>query len=492
MPLRVKKTKESGVLLAVSSLASNHGIGTIGKAAYEFIDFLKISNQRYWQILPLNPLDRANSPYKSSCTLAGEILYIDLDFLVLDRLLLPHEIPKREFSGNVDYAAVREFKLPLLKLAAERFDTKNKEYRRFLKENQDWLCDYALFSAAKKVYKTDSLQGFPDSIKYRLPYALESFADDHKNLIDFFKITQFLFFKQYFALKKYATQNGIKIIGDIPFYVSPDSVDVWVSPDNFKVGRDFTPTLVAGVPPDIFSLDGQLWGNPIYNWDYMKKDSYSWWKKRLSKCKEMFDVIRIDHFRAFADYYSIPQGSPTAKSGRWEKGVGAQFFDEIEKDLGKINIIAEDLGGEDEISVINLLKQTEFPNMKVLQFAFNTDRQNPFLPENYNENCICYSGTHDNDTALGWFNTASREEKIMFLKLAQNEELPIPHRMIRLAVNSKANIVIIPFQDLLCLDSKGRLNTPGTDKGNWEWRMGKDDNNIENAMLLKNLTLGRN
>ena len=492
MQSRAKNKKQSGVLLAVSSLSGPDGIGTLGQAAYKFVDFLKSANQRYWQILPLNPIDCNNSPYKSVSTLAGEILYIDLTLLVKYGLLNTDEIPHIAETPSIDYDTVRTLKISVLKKATARFDRNNAEYRRFLKENSDFIYDFSILQTAKEVYNTRHLSELPDGIKYRQKDALNDFCKRYSAQIEFYKITQFLFCKQYFALKEYANRNNIKIIGDIPFYVSPDSVDVWTAPDNFKVGRDLTPTLVAGVPPDIFSSDGQLWGNPVYDWNYMKKDGFSWWKNRLMHCKAMFDVTRIDHFRAFADYYSIPSGSPTARSGNWEKGVGKQFFDSVFAELGPIDIIAEDLGGEDSVAVQNLLKQTGFPNMKVLQFAFNGKKENPFLPENYTDNCVCYTGTHDNDTALGWFEKATEKQKVQFLRLAENQNLPIPHRMIRIASSSKANLVIIPFQDLLCVGTEGRMNTPGTKNNNWRWRMGKKELNENAALTLKKLTEGRN
>ncbi len=493
MLLRDKTTKRhSGVLLAVSSLPSKYGIGSFGVEAYKFVDFLYDAKQRYWQILPLNPLGEGNSPYKSSSTFAGEILYIDLDFLVRDGLLAADDIVEYVFSRNVDYKTVRGFKLPLLKKAADKFDIKNKNYQTFLKRNKFWIEDYALFEAALKVYKTQQLAELPDGIKYRLPEQIKRFKENHEKLIDFYKITQYFFFCQYFELKRYANQKGVRIVGDIPFYVSADSADVWSNPDDFKVGRDFTPTAVAGVPPDMFSASGQLWGNPIYNWQNMRLNRYCWWQSRLAFCKDMYDVLRIDHFRAFANYYQIPYGSKNAISGAWTCGEGAAFWDKIREQMGQINIIAEDLGGENDQQVIELLKNTNFPNMKILQFGFTGDMQNEYLPQNYPYNCVCYTGTHDNDTALGWYNSAPTKARVMFNTVVRNNANCVPHDMIRELSKSPSMLCIIPIQDLLCLDSNARMNTPGTTQGNWQWRMKADDINVDNAKLLKKLTKERN
>lgn len=493
MPSKDKERQRySGVLCAVSSLPSKYGIGNFGIEAYKFIDFLCEAKQRFWQILPLNSLGEGNSPYKSNSTFAGEILYVDLDFLSRDGLLQSADIPGCDFEQNVDYDAVRGFKIPLLKKAAQNFDNKNKDYRKFLKDNDFWIEDYAIFEAAFEVYNTRSLTSLPDGIKYHLPEEIEKFKEKNQDKINFYKVTQYFFFCQYYELKRYANGKGIKIIGDIPFYVSSDSADVWTNPDDFKVGRDFTPTLVAGVPPDIFSENGQLWGNPIYNWQNMRRSGYSWWQSRLMFCRQLYDVIRIDHFRAFANYYQIPCGSRSAISGGWIKGEGAAFWDKIRETVGDINIIAEDLGGEEDPDVISLLKYTDFPNMKILQFGFTGDMQNIYLPQNYPYNCVCYTGTHDNDTALGWYNNASTKERVIFNTLIRNNTGCIAHDMIRALSKSQSMLCIIPMQDVLCLDSHARMNTPGTTNGNWQWRMSKDDINNGNSKLLKKLTKERN
>ena len=356
-----KYKKESGVLMHISSLPSKHGIGDLGEEAYRFVDFLKSSRQTYWQLLPLCPVGKGNSPYSSVSSFAGEILFIDLYGLVKDGLLSPDEIPEETFPKNADYKRAREFKLPLIKKAAERFNTNSRDFKSFLSENGYWLYDYAIFMAMKSVFPNKSFTELEDGLKYRLPDAIERFKNKHAEQILFYEITQYFFFTQYFKLKKYAAENGVKLIGDIPFYVQLESADVWSNPDIFRLGRDMTPVLVAGVPPDYFSEEGQLWGNPIYDWDYQKSTEYDWWRKRLNHNAKLYDVIRIDHFRAFADYYTIPYGAKTAKSGVWEKGVGLPFWN-LMKQYVSAEIIAEDLGGNTP-EVEKLIEDTGFPNM---------------------------------------------------------------------------------------------------------------------------------
>lgn len=482
---------ESGILLHISSLPSRHGIGGFGIEAYQFVDFLRKGRQKLWQILPLVPVGEGNSPYKSPSCFAGEMLFIDLDFLVRDRLLESDELPPVQFPQNVDYDAVREYKMPLLKLAARRFDTRRADYVKFLKENESWIDDFAVFSAAAECFGSESILDFPESIRLRMPAAMEDFCEDNAAVINFYKITQFLFYEQYWALKKYAEKNGVKIVGDIPFYVSLDSADVWKSPESFKLGRDMTPTLVAGVPPDMFSATGQLWGNPIYDWEHHRKTDYAWWKRRLAHCKKLYDIIRIDHFRAFASYYTIIYGSPDAKSGTWEKGAGLHFWQSIRKKLGPMAIVAEDLGG-DEPDVRKLVADTGFPNMKILQFAFDGDAANSHLPRNYEHNCVCYTGTHDNDTVLGWYSSVGNRERAVAAQFFPDGNMPIPHKMIALAMNSRADKVIIPMQDWLCLGSEARMNTPGTKTGNWQWRMPEDTLTDQLAETIRKISKIRN
>ncbi len=493
MPLRGRSKKRySGVLLAISSLPSKYGIGDFGINAYKFIDFLKQGHQRFWQILPLNPLGEGNSPYKSISCFAGEILYIDLDDLIRRGFLKSKDVSKYTFTQKVEYDTVRKIKMPLLKKAAENFDKNDKSYKAFTAENAWWLDDFALFSSVLSLYGTDSIKRLPDGIKYRMPYDIENFKKEYKHDIDFYKITQFIFYTQYFELKKYANKNGVMIIGDIPFYVSGDSVDVWANPDDFKVDINFTPTAFAGVPPDIFSKTGQLWGNPIYDFKNMREGGYAWWCKRLGFCGQIYDVLRIDHFRAFANFYEIPKGCKDAVCGSWQKGERENFWDTVTDKIGNINVIAEDLGGEDDPDVIELLKHTDFPNMKILQFGFDGDINNIYLPQNYPYNCVCYTGTHDNDTSRGWYENADIKTVVVFDSFLHDTDIPPAHRLIRAASKSAAMLCIIPMQDLLNLDSSARMNTPGTPRGNWQWQMSENDINPDNARLIKKLTKERN
>lgn len=485
------KNQSSGILLAVSSLPSKYGIGSLGEEAYKFIDFLKLSNQSIWQMLPLVPIGKGNSPYSSQSAFAGEILLIDIDLLVLDGLLNKEDIPERVFSKNVNYPFVKSFKLPLLKKATENFNTNSKEFKSFC-DNNHWLYDYSLFMTIKETFGNLPFYKWEDSLKYRHPDALKDFKEKHSEKIKFYEITQFLFYKQYNNLKKYAGNNGIKLVGDIPFYVSLDSADVWANPECFKLGRDMTPVLVAGVPPDIFSSTGQLWGNPVYDWEYHKKTDYSWWKKRLSHNAKLYDIIRIDHFRAFADYYTIPYGSPDAKSGNWERGVGMHFWNKMKPLLEDTLIIAEDLGGETP-EVRELIERSGFPDMKVLQFAFDSDLKDPFLPKNMNVNCVCYTGTHDNDTTLGWYEKITPNEKNMFSKLVPMDKSRSPVlSLIAFGMKSRSQTVIIPLQDYLELPSTARMNTPGVPYGNWEWRFENEDITKELINTILRLTKYRN
>lgn len=492
MLLRDKtQDRHSGVLLAVSSLPSPYGIGSFGIEAYKFVDFLRDAQQHFWQILPLNTLGEGNSPYKSPSAFAGEMLYIDIDFLLRDGYLEASDLKDVDFPKNVDYKIAREFKIPLLEKAVKNFDADNKNYRKFCTENSFWLDDYARYSTALEIYNAKDITELPDGFKYKIPDFMGVFKQKYADKINFYKVTQYFFFCQYFELKRYANKRGVKIIGDIPFYVSPDSADVWANPDCFMLDRNFTPTLVAGVPPDVFSSSGQLWGNPIYNWQNMRQSNYKWWCVRLGFCREMYDVIRVDHFRAFANYYQIPFGK-SALEGEWVTGEGKVFWDTVKQTLGDINIIAEDLGGEEEKDVIDLLQYTDFPNMKILQFAFTGDMQNLFLPQNYPYNCVCYTGTHDNDTSLGWYNGALVKERVIFNRLIADSQSSIPHSMIKALSQSNAMLCIIPMQDLLCLDATARMNTPGTTGDNWIWRITQDDINSANANTLKSLTKERN
>lgn len=489
MPLRDDGKKCSGILLAISSLPSKYGIGSFDKTAYKFVDFLADTHQSYWQILPLCPVGKGNSPYSSFGAFAGEILYIDIDELKNQGLI--NKIPHLNFDKNVDYKKVRNFKYPLLKEAAENFDINSKEYKNFCKENNYWLQNFAEFMTIRESTLGEPLYKWDEELKYKIPEKIEEINTRYIEEIEFYKITQFLFYKQYKKLKNYANRKGIKIIGDIPFYVSANSSDVWGEPDLFILKRDMSPKLVAGVPPDIFSQTGQLWGNPIYNFEYQKKNNYKWWQQRIYQNSELYDIIRIDHFRAFCDYYIIDADSKNAINGYWEKGIGYEFFDIIKNNNKECKIIAEDLGGETR-GVRDLINYTNFPNMKVLQFAFDSDINDPFLPFNFNENCVCYSGTHDNNTTLGWYKNADYKEKILFDKLIEKKYDSPVMNLISAGMESVADTVIIPMQDYLELDERDRMNIPSVENGNWQWRFSPDDLNEDLVKKILDLTKNRN
>ena len=485
-----KNNRESGILLPLSALPGKDGIGTLGESARRFIDFLKAAHQRYWQILPLTPVGDGNSPYSSTSAFAGEILYIDTDLLIRDGYL-PSETAETPFPADrVDYDALREAKLPLLRQAARNFSKTKPDYQRFLAEQKDWVFDYALFCAISEVYGAP-LSEFPEGLKYRLPDDLARFEEAHADKIDFYLITQYFFYTQYFALHHYAAKKGVALIGDLPFYIQQNSADVWTAPQDFKVGRDFTPLLVSGAPPDAFSQEGQLWNNPVYDFAEQKKNGYRFWKHRLAHASLLYDVIRLDHFRAFSEFYVCAYGAKDAKAGSWEKGVGFAFFEEV-RDILTVPVIAEDLGGDTE-GVRTLLSQTGFPPIRVLEFAFDGDMSNPHLIENYEKNCVCYTGTHDNDTLRGWLKHVEGHAKTLFTHLMGTPpEKADVFTLIRALMASKAETVIIPLQDYLNLDSSARFNVPGKPTGNWVWRVPEDALSKDLAKTVKTLSLKRN
>ena len=466
--------RKSGILMALSSLPSNHGIGTLGTEAYRFIDMLCETNATYWQMLPLVPLGAGNSPYKSPSCFAGEPLYIDLDFLARDGLLSYADITDTEFPEKVDFDLARRYKMPLIRMAAENFDTENEDYKIFLAENEFWLAPYSVFMTALKVFGTSHTGDLPAYIKRRRGEDYCDFLDFNKREIELQGIIQYFFYAQFFELKRYAESKNILLIGDIPFYVSEDSADVWANPENFLVDDDLKPKLVAGVPPDYFSEKGQLWGNPIYDFDFQKNDNYSFWIKRLAFSFRLFDVVRVDHFRAFADYYCIEAGRQDAMSGEWKIGPGLDFWKIAHKKIPGMAIIAEDLGVMTK-AVDDLINDTGFPNMRVLQFAFSGDPYNPHLPSNYIENCVCYTGTHDNNTTLGFIENALPFETDMINRLfPESDEFPRPLNLIKAAMDSPADTVIVPIQDYLMLGEEYRMNIPGVPSGNWAFRVKKD------------------
>lgn len=462
--------RKSGILMHISSLPSPYGIGTIGKEAYNFIDFLKNSGQSYWQILPTNPTAFGNSPYQSPSVFAGNTLLIDLDLLLKDGLLSEDDLDIPEFGHDakkVDFDAVRDSREFLLRRAFLNFE-KDEKYFQFEKENAYWLDFYALFMAIKEDndflpwYEWDeNLRQLPISYAYR---------DRLANSIDFYKFGQYIFYSQWKLLRAYAEKNDIKIIGDLPIYAALNSADVWANQSQFMLGIDGTPTAVAGCPPDAFCEDGQLWGNPLYDWSAMRQNGYDWWIKRVNLSSSLFDVIRIDHFRGFEAFYTIPYGDTDAKGGKWVKGPGADLFERIKR-YCNIEIIAEDLGHLTE-GVYELLNACGFPGMKVLQFGFDPYNDNPYLPHNYPKNCIVYTGTHDNDTCYGWYKNEPNKEYIRDYLNIENDD-DVPEAMIRAALSSRAKLAIIPIQDFLGIP--GRMNTPSTlNTDNWSFRITKD------------------
>lgn len=476
--------RKSGILMHISSLPSEYGIGNLGIEAFNFIDFLKSSGQSYWQVLPTNPTAFGNSPYQSPGVFAGNTLLIDLEPLVKNGLLSEGDIYCLRAGSDpkkVDFDAVRDSRELLLRKAFINFE-KNEDYIAFERENAFWLDAYALFMAIKEDNELlpwyewrEELKHFPISYAYR-----HSLNDT----IDFYKFGQYLFHTQWKALKEYANKNGIKIIGDLPIYAALDSADVWANQDLFLLDDDGTPTAVAGCPPDAFCEGGQLWGNPLYNWNKMHDTGYQWWIRRINHCAKLFDTIRIDHFRGFEAFFSIPYVDTDAKGGKWIKGPGMNLFDRIKKECS-IDIIAEDLGHLTE-GVYELLADCGFPGMKVLQFGFDPYNDNPYLIHNYPENSVAYTGTHDNDTCRGWFEAENNKEFIKEYLNVKNDE-DVCEAMVRAVLSSSSKLSVIPIQDFL--DIPGRINTPSTlNDDNWSFRITKDVLTSKNAERIRHLT----
>lgn len=476
--------RRSGILLPITSLPSKYGIGAFSKEAYEFVDFLAMAGQYYWQVLPLGPTGYGDSPYQSFSTFAGNPYLIDLEKLIEYGWLKRDECEEADFGGNahkINYEKIYFSRFKLLKKAFKRSDIENSKehgaaYKEFVTQNRFWLDDYALFMALKTENQGRGYITWPADIRLYKASAVKQYRSkpEYAEEIAFQKFMQYLFFHQWYALKQYANEKGIHIIGDIPLYVAFDSADTWANPELFLLDEEHLPIGVAGCPPDYFSATGQLWGNPLYRWEYHKETGYEWWMKRLKQCFAMYDVVRIDHFRGFDEYYHIPYGDKTAEFGHWEKGPGYDLFDTMKKKLGKHPIIAEDLGFLTP-SVMKLVKKTGYPGMKILEFAFDSNEDNDYLPHNYDKNCVVYTGTHDNDTVLGWFKTLKRADKAYARKYIKNTSPKnINWDMIRMAMASVADTAIIPMQDYLSLGTEARINTPSTLGNNWDWRMKED------------------
>lgn len=467
--------RASGVLLPIFSLPSKYGIGCFSKEAYQFIDRLKAAGQSYWQILPLGPTGYGDSPYQSFSTFAGNPYFIDLETLTGEGLLTAQECEHgcegiRE--DKIDYEKIYKTRFQILEKAFSRFG-ENDEYRAFVSENQFWLEDYSLYMAIKDRNGGVSWNEWEEPLKNKESQAIENAKAELSRQIAFYKFQQYEFDRQWKRLRSYANENGIEIIGDIPIYVAFDSADTWSAPEMFRFNDALEPIDVAGCPPDGFSQTGQLWGNPLYDWEYHKKTGYDWWIRRIEHCFRLYDVVRIDHFRGFDEYYAVPYGEKTAVHGKWMPGPGIELFRTLEEKIGRKRIIAEDLGFLTP-SVIQLLKESGFPGMKVLQFAFDSREDSNYLPHTYTRNCVVYTGTHDNDTTKGWYHTAAgstRQFAKEYMYKPRLDEDTLAGDFIAMAMGSAADLCIVPMQDYLGLGSDARINTPSTLGGNWEWRM---------------------
>ncbi|EFE11021.1 4-alpha-glucanotransferase [Clostridium sp. M62/1] len=468
----------AGILMPISSLPAPYGIGTFGKSAYEFADSLKRARQSYWQVLPLGPTSYGDSPYQSFSAFAGNPYFIDLDTLLEEELLTKEEIDAcywLDSEEEVKYDAVYYYRFPLLKKAYERSrHGETEEYRAFCAKNSHWLDDYALYMALKGHFGNKEWMKWEEPIRLRKPEAVKRYEELLREEIGYWKFLQFKFYEQWEQLKNYVNGLGISIIGDIPIYVALDSADVWTHPELFQLDPDtLTPLRVAGVPPDAFSDDGQLWGNPLYDWDKIEETGFAWWKDRMRASARLYDVVRIDHFIGVVQYYSIPYGAEDGKTGEWKQGPGKKLTDAINEAAGDAKIIAEDLGIFCP-AVKELLRETGYPGMKIIEFAFSGDRFNEHLPHCYEPNSVVYGGTHDNETLVGYFKPEARQWWELqyiadYLGAAHHEE--VPDKVFRAAYGSVASVAVFQMQDVLGLGNEARMNTPGTVGGNWKWRM---------------------
>ena len=494
----MKFERSGGILLHPTSLPGPYGIGDLGPQAYRFVDWLASTGCKLWQVLPLGPTGYGDSPYQCFSAFAGNPYLISVDLLLRDGLLTPDDLrDKPDFpASSVDYGWIIPWKLDLLQKAFSRFlsapDDLRREFDYFCAENASWLDDYALFMAIKEAHGGGAWNGWQKSIRTRKPSAMDKarkeFADDIRR----HSFYQFLFFRQWHDLRKYANDKDIKIIGDIPIFIAYDSADAWSNPDLFFLDEDSLPTVVAGVPPDYFSPTGQLWGNPLYRWDAHQETGYAWWIERFRAVLKMVDIIRLDHFRGFAGYYEIPFGSPTAETGRWVPGPGADFLKVLDEKLSDkrteeidLPIIAEDLGVITP-DVVALRDGFKLPGMKILQFGFD-EPKNPFLPHNYPSHCVAYTGTHDNDTARGWFDTAPEAERRYALNYLNTDADHFVWELMRGVWSSVAVYALAPMQDALNLGGYARMNFPSRLGGNWEWRMSEADMNEPLAKRLQGL-----
>lgn len=468
--------RSSGILMPISALPSRYGIGTLGKKAYEFADFLKRAGQRYWQLLPLGPTSYGDSPYQSFSSFAGNPYFIDLEELVEDKLLRKSELDSINWGTGpryIDYGKIYDSRFKVLEKAKKRGWERDREaVKLFEEENSRWLPDYALFMALKRHFGMKSWTQWPDEgARLHRGESLGKYRDLLKDDVELFIYIQYLFFKQWTKLKSYINSLGIGIIGDIPIYVAMDSADVWAEPEFFKLDEQNVPEAVSGVPPDYFSEDGQLWGNPLYDWERMERDGFGWWIRRIDGASKLYDIIRVDHFRGFDSYWVVPYGAETAKQGEWAKGPGMKLVGVLNSWFGNLEFIAEDLG-EATDGVRQLLADSGWPGMKVLEFAFDSKESSNFLPHTYTENCICYTGTHDNSPIALWREEASAEDLAYAERyLGINDREGFNWGLIRGGMGSVAKLFVAQMQDYLELGRYHRMNTPGTQSGNWQWRL---------------------
>ena len=477
--------RTSGILMHITSLPGKYGVGTMGEQAYKFVDFLKKAGQSTWQILPLTPTGFGDSPYQSCSTFAGNHYLIDLPTLVRDGLLTEQDLEGIRWNiseDKVDFGLLYNNRLKVLRAAFARF-TPGADYEVFCAENSSWLPDFALFMALKDKFGGKPWYEWEDKLKFRDPDAIWASRGELKDQIAFFSFVQYLFFKQWTALHEYAGKNNITIIGDVPIYVPRDSVEVWSSPELFQMDEKLDPKAVAGCPPDAFSADGQLWGNPLYRWDVVAADGYSWWIRRLAAAGKLYDVVRMDHFRAFAGYWSVPFGDKTAKGGQWVTGPGMDFITAVKDALPELKLIAEDLGYLTQ-DVLDLRDASGYPGMKVLQFAFDSREPSDYLPHTYTACSVCYTGTHDNMTTRQWLETGTPEMQQYakeYMRLSEEEGMV--WGVIRTAMSSVSDTCVIPLQDYLDLGAEARMNFPGTTNSNWTWRA--KDGMITDALAEK-------
>ena len=478
------KKRQSGVLMHISSLPGKYGIGSFGQSAYDFVDFLVRTKQRYWQILPLGTTSYGDSPYQSFSAFAGNTYFIDFDILIEEGLLDEADVKGADFGDDprkVDYAKIFDARRPIMEKAVARFLKADdlSDYESFVEQNAAWLEVFAEYMAIKEHFDNLAWTEWPDeAIRRRDAASLASYREKLADKLTYHRVTQYLFFKQWLRLKAYANEHHIEIVGDMPIYVAADSADVWAQPHFFKTDAVGKPTCVAGCPPDEFSETGQLWGNPIYDWEAMDKDGYAWWIERLRESFKIYDIVRIDHVRGLESYWEVPAGSETSASGKWVKGPDYKLFAAVKEALGDLNIIAEDLGFMTD-EVIELRERTGFPGMKILQFAFNPDDESIDSPHLAPNNSVMYTGTHDNNTVLGWYkdeiDDATRQYMAQYTNRKEYET--VPHAMLRTIFASVSFMAIATMQDLLELDSAARMNYPSTIGGNWTWRMTAEELN---------------